>query len=436
MTAFLLLAVLLGVLTLALMTRPLWWGFVRNRRSEVSDQIDLLSRQLKQLKELHETGTLADEQYATNKTLVERKLISALSDEPVRHDRGSSDRHSAWLMLVLSSFVAATAGMGYYLIGSPASLDLGPGSAAVAPPGGSGAPAQGDDDPQGTAHALTTEQIGAMVDQLSERLKKQPGDGEGWFMLARSYVAMGRHADALPAFKQAARFRPDDPDVLVDYADALAVSNGRSLDGEPTRLVEQALKLAPGHVKALALAGTAAFDRKDYAAAVRYWDRAVQAEPAGSAFSLQIEGSLAEARQLASNGSPAAVDKAAEPWLAVGPAAVGSVSGKVVLAPALAAKAGPDDTVFIFARAVDGPRMPLAILRKRVSDLPVDFTLDDSMAMTPTATLSKYPRVQVGARISKSGDASARAGDFQGITPEIAVGAKGVRLEINEVVAK
>jgi cytochrome c-type biogenesis protein CcmH len=112
-----------------------------------------------------------------------------------------------------------------------------------------------------------------------------------------------------------------------------------------------------------------------------------------------------------------------------------SVSGTVTLAPALAAKARPDDTLFVFARAAEGPRMPLAILRKQVKDLPFSFTLDDSMAMSTTARLSSTPRVVVGARISARGDATPQPGDLQGYSAPVAPGAAGLKIQIAEVIA-
>jgi cytochrome c-type biogenesis protein CcmH len=107
------------------------------------------------------------------------------------------------------------------------------------------------------------------------------------------------------------------------------------------------------------------------------------------------------------------------------------VSGKVTLAPDLAKKASPEDTVFIFARAAEGPRMPLAILRKKVSDLPLKFTLDDSLAMSPAARLSGMPQVIVGARISKSGNAMPQPGDLQGFTKPVNNTAKDITIVID-----
>jgi hypothetical protein len=113
-----------------------------------------------------------------------------------------------------------------------------------------------------------------------------------------------------------------------------------------------------------------------------------------------------------------------------------SISGTVALTPALALKARAGDTVFVFARAVDGPPMPLAVIRKQVKDLPLQFTLDDSMAMWPAAKVSAYPRVVVTARVSKSGEGQARPGDLQGESPVVAAGVSGLRIEIGTVVDK
>lgn len=111
-----------------------------------------------------------------------------------------------------------------------------------------------------------------------------------------------------------------------------------------------------------------------------------------------------------------------------------SISGTVALTPALAFKAHASDTVFVFARAVDGPPMPLAVIRKQVKDLPLQFTLDDSMAMWPAAKVSGYPRVVVTARVSKSGEGQAQPGDLQGESPVVAAGVSGLHIEIGKVV--
>jgi cytochrome c-type biogenesis protein CcmH len=206
------------------------------------------------------------------------------------------------------------------------------------------------------------------------------------------------------------------------------------------RLVEQALKLDPDNVKALSLAGTFAFNNKDYATAIRHWERVLQVAPADSPLAQQMRGGIEEARQLAQGKTPetsaAAIPTPAPaapaPAIAAGAAAV---TGTVSLAPALAAKASPEDTVFIFARPAAGSRMPLAIIRKQVKDLPFRFELNDSMAMSPQSRISAFSQVVVGARVSKSGTAVPEAGDLQGQSQPVAVGTRDLSIEIRDIVA-
>ena len=139
----------------------------------------------------------------------------------------------------------------------------------------------------------------ASVESLAERLVREPQDAAGWAMLARTYAVMGRHADAVPAFRRAAALQQPDAVLLADFADALAMTQQRRLDGEPIALVKRALALAPDNLKALSLAGTEAFDRRDHAAALRHWERLRQVAPADSVFVRQVEGSIEEAQALA-----------------------------------------------------------------------------------------------------------------------------------------
>jgi len=216
---------------------------------------------------------------------------------------------------------------------------------------------------------------------------------------------------------------PRDAQLLADYADALAMAQGRRLQGEPEKLIARALAIDPLNVKALLLAGTAAFNRNDYAGAVRHWERVLGAVPGESEMAQRIRASIAEAQ-----GLEAGPRVAAKPETGAG---FGEVMGGVKVAPELAAKVGPGDTVFIFARAEQGSRMPLAILRKQGRDLPAEFTLDDSMAMSPAAKLSDHARVVIGARVSKTANATPSPGDLQGLTAPVKVGANGVNVTID-----
>ena len=269
--------------------------------------------------------------------------------------------------------------------------------------------------PPAAAQAPATEaDVVAMVEKLAQRMQARPDDATGWLMLGRSYAALQRYPESAKAYARAVVLTPNDAQLLVDYADVLAAV-AKSAAGEPTKLITRALQIEPGNLKALALAGSAAFERKDFPAAIAFWTQARSAAPAGSEFAQGLDASLAEARA------------------AAGPGGAEQLAGRVSLAPALAARVAADDTVFIYARAAEGPRMPLAIQRRKASELPITFTLDDAMAMAPEMKLSKFGSVIVEARISKSGDAMAKTGDLRGQLGPLKPGSTGLALVIDSV---
>lgn len=400
----------------------------------MASDLPTLRQQLRQLKELHEAGALETDLYQQSRQSLERRIVDAVLagdgdvpavPPPVAPAVAETRRAPARLWLAVGAVVVLLAGAGYWWTGSPGMASAPRGE--VASMGGNAAEAQGAGAPP---HALENDQVQAMVDKLAQRLKDTPNDAEGWAMLARSYAVIGRHADAVPAYKKALALRPDDASLMADYADALAVVNQHQLAGEPMTWVKKALGIDPNNLKALSLAGTAAFDQKDYATAVKHWDHIMAVAPAGSSYLPQVQANLAEARALGQLPTPPAATAAPTSAAAGG----SSVSGTVTLAAALRDRVAPTDTVFVFARAAEGPRMPLAILRKQVKDLPLEFKLDDSLAMSPAARLSAYPQVVVGARISKSGNAMPQPGDLSGQTPVTALGASGLKVEISQAV--
>ncbi|MEY4755861.1 MAG: hypothetical protein RJA34_759 [Pseudomonadota bacterium] len=390
-----------------------------------------LKRQLRQLEELHATGTLTAQAFEEGRQTLERRILDCvLSDTgpelapsvatgPTVAPVGVGASKRLWLGLAAAVLVVAV--VGYGLVGRP---NEGSAQDSVAEAGA----ASGGQDAK--PHSTDFDQIAAMTDGLAAKLKDNPKDGPGWAMLARSYSVLGRNPEALDAYKKALALQGDDPVLLADYADALAVKSKGDLAGEPIKLVERALKKDPANIKALYLAGTHAFTLKDYAGATRHWEKAVQAGPSGNPMIAQIQSSLGEARRLAGLPDVGAQDKDAGTKITAG----STVSGTVTLDAALSKNAQPTDTVFIFARAAEGGRMPLAILRKQVKDLPIQFTLDDSMAMSPAGSLSKAGRVVIGARISKSGNAMPEKGDLSGASNSVPVGARDVAVVIKDLV--
>jgi cytochrome c-type biogenesis protein CcmH len=381
-----------------------------------------LQRQLDQLDELGAAGALTAEQVREAKARLRDAPGAAPATAPPATAPPAA-RPSRRLVAGIAALAVVFAAAGYALLGTPEGWRVAPGDTAAAPT--TAAPHAGDAQTQ------------AMLARLKERLEKNPDDAEGWSMLGRSYLVLGRHAEAVEALEKLRALRPDDAQVYADLADARAMVAGRQLAGEPEKLVQRALELDPRNLKALALAGTAAFDRGDYVAAVRHWENAVAAGDQNSELVANLRAGIDEARKRGglAPATPAPQAAAAPPPAPQAAASPGAqVSGKVMLASALQDKAAPDDTLFVFARAVEGSRMPIALLRRRVGDLPLEFTLDDSSAMSPALKLSGAVQVVVGARITKSGNAIAQPGDLQGFSPPVAVGTRGLRIEIADVV--
>ena len=278
------------------------------------------------------------------------------------------------------------------------------------------------------AHPLSEDQLERTVAQMRDRVKTNPKDAPAWAMLAHSYDMLGRYVDASASYTKLIELLPNDPQVLVDAADSLALARGRRLAGDPLKLVMRALALDPKNLKALSLAGTEAFDRKDTAEAVMYWKRA-RAEVKDGPLAEEIDASIAAANAMKANGGAASA-----PVASAASSASAFVAGRVSVAAALKAQMAPGDAVFIFARPAEGSRMPVALMRRVASELPFEFRLDDSMAMAPQARLSGQTRVIIGARISKRGDATPRAGDLEGLSQPVTVGTTGLKLEISEVI--
>lgn len=232
-----------------------------------------------------------------------------MTSESQATDHSVDDLSPRWLFAGTASVALVAAAFGYWWTGARVAgnttLVGASQPVAVAAHAGVGVGAPGA--PASAPHGTGSDQVMAMTDRLAERLKRQPQDAEGWAMLARSYSVLGRPAEALTAYEKAVALRKDDAMLLADYADTLAVQNNRQLAGEPLRLVERALQIEPGNLKALSMAGSAAFDRQDFAKAVQYWERVVALAPPEHPMAQQIRPSLEQARAL--SGRPAQAPK-------------------------------------------------------------------------------------------------------------------------------
>ncbi|HSC94461.1 MAG TPA: c-type cytochrome biogenesis protein CcmI [Burkholderiales bacterium] len=400
MTAFWVIAVLLAAGALAFVLPPL----LRSQRPAPGAAVDATNvavyrDQIRELEADLAAGTLAQEQYEEARRELEARLLADVQGGAAAPRTATTGRIAA----IAAGIAIPVASILLYLaVGNPGALA-----------------------PESESHGITRAQIESMVDRLAARMKENPEDATGWVMLGRSYAVLDRFPEAASAYANAVKRSPPDAQLLADYADALAMAQGRRLQGEPERLIAKALAIDPRNVKALALAGTAAFENKDFKGAIVQWRKILDIVPADSDMANSIRDSIADAQQLA--GGPVAAPSAPAQPAAAAPA---TVSGTVRLDPALTKRVAPGDTVFIFARAVDGPRVPLAVTRREVRELPATFTLDDRMAMAPGMNLSAHARVVVGARVSKSGQPAPQPGDFEGLSSPVNVGASGVNVVI------
>jgi len=414
-TLFVLIAVGMVAIALAAVLIPLLRGSTPGVLREATN-VAILRDQLRELDADLDAGTMPRDRYDQAKQeLLQRALEESKSVEAVA---ARAPQSAAWTAAVLGSAIPIAALLLYLALGNHDAF----------------APLAVQSKPAGE-HKVTRQDIEALAEKLAAKLKDDPANVDGWVMLARTYQALDRNEDSARAFDRAVALLPDNADLLADYADLLATIDGGFRE-KSVQLIEQALKADPRHWKALALAGTAAFNRKDYKMAVGYWERMKATVPPTSPLAGSIDASIAEARELgglkaaAAPAAPLPATPAAPP-AATAASAGARIAGTVQLAPALADKVSPTDTVYIFARAVDGPRMPLAILKKQAKDLPVTFALDDSMAMTPSLALSNFPSVIVGARVSKSGSATPQSGDLEGLSSAVKLGATGLAVVID-----
>jgi len=261
--------------------------------------------------------------------------------------------------------------------------------------------------------AIATQEIEKMLVAVEKSVKENPNDIEGRIALAQVYVELERYSDAATVYLELKKLRPDDPDILVNYAEALARSHGNRLTGKPTELLNAALQIEPKHGRALWLAGFAEQQADNKEGALAHWRHLLVGMEEDSEIFQHLENLISELE----NGTPTAEVVTSNQSATVQQ----SIQVKVALSSEFLAKVDPNTTLFIYARASEGPPMPLAVHKGLAKDLPITVTLDDSMAMMPQMTLSSFPKVIVGARLSSNGQPQGQSGDYEGYSDAIEV---------------
>ncbi len=396
MVAFWILAGVMVVVGLALLLPPLW-----RRRQTVSPDRDwvnvaIAKERLGELKVEQRAGQLADADFQRARAELEASLLEDL----IQHPSTPTQSRGGWIALTLVIGIPALAASVYLAIGNPQALRT-----------AEEVPSEG-------------ERLKSMVTAIEMVLEKDPRNANAWAMLGEVHRAHGRYTEAVQAYEQAVALSGSNPDLLISLADALARSHGNQLGGRPEELLDKAITLDPKHKKGLSLAGFAAFQKGDYDLARRHWQSALETTQQGSPEHSLIQSLIARA-EAGSNDQAAAANAAPRASLQV----------RVQLDPKLNGRVGSGASVFVFAKALNGPPMPLAVTRAQARSLPLTVSLDDSMAMVPELRLSRFEEVMVGARVSRSGTAQAQSGDLQGTTgPVKIVGQEMIAVMIDEVV--
>ena len=429
MALFWVLATIMVVIALGFVLLP----FLKRGSPQSVDQDELniavIKQELAELDTDLEIGKLDPAEYEAARKDLAKELLYDVSEPDGQSSRDASASSGRWAAGIFVVGIPLAAVLLYQHLGSSQLIPI---LQSQGGPGGSTTTQDGSQQPS----------LDVMVAKLAERLRQQPDDPEGWQMLGRTYVILERYDEAAEAYENLNRLTEGkDPTVLANYAETLALIHGGKLAGKPAELIQTALTLQPRNPKALWLNGYVLFQQEDFSGAIRQWTQLTELYPEGSDEITQIEENIKQARQrmgmaAETQAQPPEVDTkatASKDDSSASPAAR-AIRTQVTLAGKLIDRASPDDTVFIFARAMDGPRMPLAIVRKQVKDLPITIRLDDSLAMSPAMVLSGFDEVVVGARISKTGNAIPQSGDLQGTVMPVSPGQKDiVQLTIDSV---
>jgi cytochrome c-type biogenesis protein CcmH len=432
--AFIYVAVAMMAVVMVVLSVALWRGSQQGARL-AAHQADAINNPAKanaavyrdQMAELDREFVMGNLSYEELKAARDELSERLLADVAAADDATQAPAPSApsavvwrkpWLSIGLLVFVIPVASLLMYsVLGEPAALDP-------------RALQQGVD---GSAE-VTPEKLTEMAVALTRRLQDEPNSMEGWVMLGRVQRARGHFEESAEAFAKALALSRDD-NLSIERAEVLAQKNGGSFAGEPWAIIQRVLTADPHHLNALFLAGSASYAELNFNTALRYWERAREVVPADSPDAPELDRAIAEARN--KMGLPAIPPRAASAPAASSPEtkaalAASSISGRVTLVKELQGLVAPTDTVFVYATPVTGSRMPIAILRTTADKLPLDFVLDDSMAMSPNAKLTGMDEVTVRVRISKSGQATAQPGDYGVSLTPVKPGSKGLNLMVRD----
>ena len=419
MITFWIFAVAMVIVALIFLLRPFFLDMKQDEIARSALNVKITKERISELKIELEQGTISQSEYDQTLEELEQALLYDVDEETISTKKINNESYNRFTRIALIFSVPVFAISIYGFLGQPDLIEGAKKQTATVPAGHAPSNKAG-------ASLGTVEQ---MVEKLAAKLKENPDNAEGWFMLARSYMSMNRYPEAVVALEKTNKLIPNNPVVMLRYADALTMANGGRISGKPFELIKQAVALKPDDPTGLWLIGMGYEEQGNYSKAISYWNLLLpllQDEKSKN----QVQNLIRQAKSKAGISTQEIVS--AEP---VKQPVSASLKVNVTMDRKLLSQASPSDTVFVFAKAVSGPPMPLAVVRKQVKDLPIGVTLDDSMAMIPTMKLSNFKNVEVVARISKSGSPKAQSGDLQSTAQVVSVEQKQqINLTINKVV--
>ncbi|MGB5279730.1 MAG: c-type cytochrome biogenesis protein CcmI [Arenicellales bacterium] len=419
--SFWIITILMVVAGLALLLPAL-----RGKKSSDPDgnreqNISIARERMSELKNELEAGTLSKETYEETLEELEKGLLIDVADVDGTAASISAAPAGKMIMIALVVLVPLLSFGLYDLLGSPQYLD-------VAGPGNHSSMSSNTSVPS-TAKELPS--MEEMIVGLKKKTAENPDDPNAWYLLGRLYAATEQFPLSVEAYEKLVVVSDRQATALVVLADSLAMTQGGKLAGRPISLVKEALEKEPAHTTALWMAGQAAADQKQYLEAIDYWQRAAQGLQDDKEMLAELRTMIDEAVVLA-KGAGMEVADVSLPSLPE-PLPGNSISIEVTIDPSLLQQIGENDVLFIFARAVSGPPMPLAAIKRQARELPVSIVLDDSSLLRPGTSLSQFEQLKLGARVSRSGQPVAQSGDLQSTVQVVDLGSKeAVLLHIDQ----
>ncbi|MCK4865330.1 MAG: c-type cytochrome biogenesis protein CcmI [Gammaproteobacteria bacterium] len=416
MIAFWILAIAMVVIALFFLLRPLGLDLDSNDADRTEQNIGIAKERLSELKLELEQGVISQAEYDQTRQELEQSLLNDIEQEPVENSsKKINSENNRIIRFVLMFSVPVLAASFYAYLGNPELIDDAK-QRAAAPSGH----ASSQDSELGT--------VEQMVEKLAARMKEKPDNAEGWFMLGRTYMSLNRYEEAVAALEKTNELVPNNPAVMLRYADALTMLRGGQMSGKPFELIKKAVAMKPDDPTGLWLLGMGYEEQGEYQKAISYWNLLLPLLKDDKSVN-EVTRLIQQTKRKSGNALADTTPVNVKP---IEKTAVKKLTVKVSIDKSMLKNVSENDIVFIFARALNGPPMPLAAVRKQVKDLPVEVILDDSMAMMPNMKMSSFEKVHVVARVSKSGSAMPQSGDLESEAHEARAGQKEkIELTIN-----